>query len=72
MNEAAELSGPGGLLDIELAGPQVSDHIAVPNAGFQMRPGGPGTSEPPPRVDEHRDEILDWLEREEKPASTTA
>ncbi len=72
VNEAAELSGPGGLLDIELAGPPVSDRVAVPNAGFQMRPGGPGTCDPPPGVDEHRDEILNWLEREEKAAPATA
>jgi hypothetical protein len=33
----------------------------VPNAGFKMKPGAPGTNEAPPRLDENREEILQWL-----------
>ena len=38
--------------------------VAVPNIGFTMKPGDPGTDQPPPRIDEHREEILAWLARE--------
>jgi CoA:oxalate CoA-transferase len=35
--------------------------VAVLNAGFRLGVDGPGTTAPPPRLDEHRDEILRWL-----------
>lgn len=35
--------------------------VAIVNAGFQTTGDGPGVSEPPPRLDEHREEILAWL-----------
>ncbi|OYX47711.1 MAG: formyl-CoA transferase [Sphingomonadales bacterium 32-64-22] len=65
VDEAAALGGPGALLDIEIPGLPVPGKVAVPNAGFRMTPDGPGTDAPPPRVDQDRDEILAWLEREE-------
>jgi hypothetical protein len=49
------------LLHVAIPGiPQIGS-LAIPNAGFQMEPGSPGTAEPPPRLDEHRQEILAWL-----------
>jgi crotonobetainyl-CoA:carnitine CoA-transferase CaiB-like acyl-CoA transferase len=64
VNEAVELASEPGLLHVAIPGiPQIGS-LAIPNAGFQMRPGSPGTGEPPPRLDEHRAEILDWLRRE--------
>ena len=64
VDEAASLSGPGGLLDMHIPGLPVDGKVAVPNAGFRMTPDGPGTDVPPPRIDQDREEILAWLERE--------
>lgn len=61
VNEAIDLCGEEAVLRMEIPGiPQVSD-MAIPNAGFRMEPGSPGTSVPPPRLDQHREEILEWL-----------
>ncbi|MXO66747.1 CaiB/BaiF CoA transferase family protein [Altericroceibacterium endophyticum] len=65
VDEAAALSGPGALLDIDIPGLPVEGKVAVPNAGFRMTPDGPGTDVPPPRKDENREEILAWLARED-------
>ncbi len=62
VGEAAQLCQEDALLDIPIEGMPFDGKIAVPNAGFRMSPGQPGTHEPPPRVDQHRDEILAWLE----------
>ena len=62
--EAAGLSSEGALLDIEIPGLPIEGKVAVPNAGFRMEPDGPGTSVPPPRKDQDRDEILAWLDSE--------
>jgi len=65
VNEAVDLASEAGLLHVAIPGiPQIGT-LAIPNAGFQMEPGSPGTAEPPPRLDEHRQEILDWLAVEE-------
>jgi len=61
VGEAAQLAQPGSLLEIEIAGLPGSGRISVPNAGFKMKPGAPGTNEAPPRLDENREEILQWL-----------
>ena len=66
VNEAAELCGEAGLLEIDIDGLPGSDRVAVPNAGFRMEPGSPGTNEPPPRLDQHREEILQWLASREE------
>ena len=65
VDEAVELCSSAGLLDIALDAGPGTGRIAVPNAGFRMEPGAPGTSEPPPRIDEHRAEILAWLAGDE-------
>jgi crotonobetainyl-CoA:carnitine CoA-transferase CaiB-like acyl-CoA transferase len=61
VGEAAELAQHDSLLEIEIAGLPGSGRISVPNAGFRMKPGAPGTTEAPPRLDENREEILQWL-----------
>jgi crotonobetainyl-CoA:carnitine CoA-transferase CaiB-like acyl-CoA transferase len=64
VNEAVELASDAGLLHVAIPGiPQIGT-LAIPNAGFRMQPGSPGTGEPPPRLDEHRHEILEWLRAE--------
>jgi crotonobetainyl-CoA:carnitine CoA-transferase CaiB-like acyl-CoA transferase len=61
VNEAVELASEAALLHSQIPGIPQSGTLAIPNAGFTMQPGAPGTDEPPPRLDQHRDEILDWL-----------
>ena len=61
VDEAAALAGTGALLPISIPGLPGGSEVAIPNAGFSMMPDGPGTSVPPPMLDEHRQEILDWL-----------
>ncbi len=61
VGEAAQLAQQDSLLEIEIAGLPGSGRISVPNAGFKMKPGAPGTNEAPPRLDENREEILQWL-----------
>ena len=64
VNEAVDLASEAGLLHVAIPGiPQIGS-LAIPNAGFRMEPGSPGTAEPPPRLDEHRQEILEWLSTE--------
>lgn len=65
VGEAAQLCGSQALLEIAIAGLAGGEKVAVPNAGFRMEPGSPGTHEPPPRIDQHREEILAWLAHEE-------
>lgn len=67
VGEAAELAGPGALLRLDVPGLPEGRPVAIPNAGFRMAEDGPGTDAVPPRLDEHRAEILAWLEREAKP-----
>lgn len=71
VNEAVDLASDAGLLHVAIPGiPQIGT-LAIPNAGFRMEPGSPGTAEPPPRLDEHREEILRWLENEKEAELTS-
>jgi crotonobetainyl-CoA:carnitine CoA-transferase CaiB-like acyl-CoA transferase len=64
VNEAVEMAHESSLLHLAIDGiPQIGT-LAIPNAGFAMEPGGPGTDQPPPRLDQHRAEILDWLRKD--------
>ena len=42
--------------------PDGKDEVAIVNAGFRMSAEGPGTTLPPPRLDEHGDRIRAWLD----------
>lgn len=66
VDEAAQLCSPEALLDIDL--PNMGQ-VRVPNAGFRMTPGNPGTPEPPPAIDGNRDEILQWLSEDDEAAA---
>ncbi|MBU0556331.1 MAG: CoA transferase [Alphaproteobacteria bacterium] len=61
VNEAVDLAGPEALIEMAIPGIPQAGQVAIPNVGFRMTPGSPGTTEPPPRLDEHREEILKWL-----------
>jgi crotonobetainyl-CoA:carnitine CoA-transferase CaiB-like acyl-CoA transferase len=64
VDEAAALAGPGALLPLTIPGLPDGETLAIPNAGFRMSEGGPGTTCGPPRLDEHRAEILAWLHQD--------
>jgi crotonobetainyl-CoA:carnitine CoA-transferase CaiB-like acyl-CoA transferase len=64
VNEAVELASDTSLLHAQIPDIPQAGTLAIPNAGFTMAPGAPGTDEPPPRLDQHRAEILDWLRSE--------
>lgn len=63
VDEAASLCREGSLLRFAVPANGSHTDVAVPNAGFAMTPGGPGTEEPPPTLDQHREEILQWLDQ---------
>lgn len=48
-------------LPLDIAGLPDSRKAEIVNAGFLMNEGGPHVAEPPPRLGEHREEILSWL-----------
>jgi crotonobetainyl-CoA:carnitine CoA-transferase CaiB-like acyl-CoA transferase len=48
-------------LKLPLRVPGFEQPVSVVNAGFCLSGGGPHVDAPPPRLDEHRDEILRWL-----------
>ncbi len=62
VSEATELGTPDALLNLKIGGLPDGGQAAVPNVGFRMQPGEPGTDTPPPRLDENREEILAWLD----------
>jgi len=59
VDEAVALARKGSML--ELASSADGAPVAIPGLGFRMTPGDPGASGPPPRLDEHREEIMEWL-----------
>lgn len=62
VEEAVALAGPDALVKMAIEGIPGGDTVAIPNAGFRMTPGGPGTDKPPPRLDADRADILAWLD----------
>ncbi|WP_338447478.1 CoA transferase [Pelagerythrobacter marensis] len=63
VEEAAELAGEAALLDLETPD-EFPGKMRVPNVGFEISNGSPGTREAPPTLDGNRDEILEWLSRD--------
>ncbi len=63
VDEAAALAGAGALMPVTIPGLPGGDETRIPGAGFRMRPDGPHAPPPPPRLDQHRAEILAWLAR---------
>lgn len=52
----------GAKLPLKVPGlPDGREEVAIVNAGFLMSGDGPGVDAPPPRLDEHREQILAWL-----------
>jgi CoA:oxalate CoA-transferase len=54
----------GVILPISIPGLPGAEDVKIVNAGFRMEQGGPHVSAPPPRLDEHRADILAWLKED--------
>jgi crotonobetainyl-CoA:carnitine CoA-transferase CaiB-like acyl-CoA transferase len=65
VSEAVELCRPEALLDVNIEGLPGGGKVAVPGIGFRMSPGEPGINDPPPWLDQDREEILQWLAAEQ-------
>jgi CoA:oxalate CoA-transferase len=64
VSEAAgfeHLDSRGVRLPISVPGLPQDETIDIVNCGFLLSEDGPHVDEPPPRLDQHRAEILDWL-----------
>lgn len=64
------LAERNAILPIEIAGLPGGNACEIVNAGFKFAEDGPTVSEPPPRLGEHRLEILDWV-RNSQPNSAS-
>lgn len=62
VDEAASLARPDALLTLQIPGLPVSDPVRALGAGFRLTPGNQKGAAPP-RLDQDRDEILEWLAR---------
>ena len=51
-------------LSLDIDGLPDCETVQIVNAGFLMSEDGPSVDEAPARLDEHREEILEWLGRE--------
>ncbi|HEX5787883.1 MAG TPA: CoA transferase [Woeseiaceae bacterium] len=73
VGEAAEFRHLGDRalrLPLAIPGLPNGEQVNIVNAGFKMSEDGPGVAAPPPRLDEHRQQVLDWLRAAgTKPAS---
>ncbi len=56
------LAGRQLKLPITVKGIPGQERVEIVNAGFVMASDGPFVDEPPPRLNEHQDEILKWLD----------
>jgi crotonobetainyl-CoA:carnitine CoA-transferase CaiB-like acyl-CoA transferase len=65
VDEAASLPHLGARntkLPLTVPGLPDREQIEIVNAGFRLSVDGPHVADPPPRLDEHRGEILAWIE----------
>lgn len=60
VDEAAALARPDALTAFTVPGVDLGGPVAMPGVGFRLTPGGQAVQSPP-RLDEHRAEILEWI-----------
>ncbi|WP_328278521.1 CaiB/BaiF CoA transferase family protein [Sphingobium sp.] len=63
VDEAAALAGEDALITVAVEGLPGDGAVRLPGTGFHMEPGHIAT-DAPPRLDQHREEILAWLEED--------
>lgn len=63
VDEAAALAGEDALISVAVEGLPGDGAVRLPGTGFHMEPGHIAT-DAPPRLDQHRAEILAWLEED--------
>nr|WP_295663123.1 CoA transferase [Polymorphobacter sp.] len=61
VDEATAMARPGALLPLTIPGLPDGKAVAIPNAGFRMVPDGPHLDAAAPRLDQDREEIMQWL-----------
>jgi len=64
VDEATDLTRPDALLSFDMPSVRLDEPVRTPGAGFRLTPGLQ-VGEAPPRLDENRTEILDWLQGRE-------
>ena len=62
VDEAVDLARAGAMVPVALSEAADADRVDIPGPGFRLHPDHAGASGPPPRLDQHRQQILDWLE----------
>lgn len=65
VGEAAEfghLADRGLRLPLDIPGLPNDERVDIVNAGFVMAEDGPAVDAPPPRLNEHREQVLAWLQ----------
>lgn len=61
VEEASDLARDGTMLELDLSDDAHRGRVTIPGPGFRIAPGDVGAGGPPPRLDQHRREILSWL-----------
>lgn len=61
VEEASDLAREGTMLELDLSDDAHRGRVTIPGPGFRIAPGDVGAGGPPPRLDQHRREILEWL-----------
>ncbi|WP_188054148.1 CaiB/BaiF CoA transferase family protein [Sphingosinithalassobacter sp. CS137] len=63
VDEASDLASAEAMLELDLSNGTDGARLTIPGPGFRMRPVAATSGAVPPRLDEHREEILEWLAR---------
>ncbi|MDV3457088.1 CoA transferase [Sphingomonas sp. HF-S4] len=62
VDEAIDLARPGAMIPVALSPDGHANRVDIPGPGFRLSPDIGSAGGPPPRLDQHRQEILDWLD----------
>lgn len=68
VDEAVDLARADAMIPVALAEDRQAGQVDIPGPGFRLSPDGISPSGPPPRLDQHRREILDWLDAVRQPS----
>ena len=68
VDEAVDLARDGAMIPVALSEDRAAERVDIPGPGFRLFPEGTSASGPPPRLDQHRGEILAWLDEARQPS----